>query len=88
MPAPTPPKPSLRLVVAVIRSDGEIIREIGWQTAMSVVIGMVLQKLPKKWIGQDKRDEKLSQQINSAFQDYRIKQLKIGLQPWVWTHKS
>ena len=88
MPSVTPPKPSLRLVVAVIRSDGVIIKEIGWQSAMSVVIGMFLQKLPKKWFGQNKRDEALSQYMNSAFQDYRLKQLKIGLQPWVWTHKS
>lgn len=84
----TPPPPSLRVAVVVIRSDGVIIKEIGWQAAMSKVIGMILQKLPSKRFGQDKRDEMLSEKINAAFQDYRLKQLKLGLQPWVWTHKK
>ncbi|MHA2064554.1 MAG: hypothetical protein ACXABY_09265 [Candidatus Thorarchaeota archaeon] len=88
MPSITPPKPSLRLVVAVIRSDDVIIKEIGWQTAMSRVIGMALKALPKRWLGQNKRDEDYSERLNTALQDYRIEQMKIGLNPWVWTHKK
>jgi len=84
----TPPKASLRLVVAVIRNDDLIVKEISWQTALSRVIGLFVQKLPKKLFGQDKRDESLTQVLNSAFQDYRLEQLKIGLQPWVWTQKK
>jgi len=87
MTAPTPPRPSLRLVVAVIRSDGLIVKEIGLRTAMSRIIGLFLQKLPTKWIWQDKRDEKLAMAITAAVEDYRLEQMKIGLQPWVWTHK-
>lgn len=84
----TPPRPSLRVVVAVIRSDDTIIKEISWQTAMSRIIGLFLQKLaPKHW-GQDKRDIDLSERLNTAFQDYRVEQLSIGLNPWVWTHKK
>lgn len=88
MPGVNPPKPSLRLVVAVIRSDDLVVREISWQTALSRVIGLFIQKLPKKLFGQDKRDEALMKSLNSAFQDYRVEQLKVGLEPWVWTHKK
>jgi hypothetical protein len=49
-----------------------------------VMIGVFLRKLPKKRIGQNKRDERLAESLNLAGDEERKRYLSIGLRPGVW----
>lgn len=74
----------LQVVVVVVRGDGKVVQQVPWSTAVSRLIGTFLRKLPKKRIGQDKRDERLAEAIQLAGAEERKRYLSIGLQPGVW----
>jgi hypothetical protein len=74
----------LNVLVVVVRGDGRVVSQVPWTSAMSRLIGMFLKKLPKKRIGQNKRDERLSEALNLAGGEEQTRYLSIGLQPGVW----
>ena len=81
-------KAGLSVVVVVVRGDGKVVDQVPWSTAVSRLIGSFLQKLPKKLIRQDKRDESLAETIQQAGAEERTRYLSIGLKPWVWQVKK
>jgi hypothetical protein len=74
----------LTVVVVVVRGDGKVVSQVPWTTALSRLIGVFLRKLPKKRIGQNKRDERLAESLNLAGDEERKRYLSIGLRPGVW----
>ena len=78
-------KGGLSVIVIVARSDGKVITQIPWTTAVSRLIGTFLNQLPKKHFFQDKRDEKLSETLALAGTEEKRRYLSIGKKPWVWT---